>query len=411
MTISQERPMRYRREREKRKKIVKKTYNTLLLSALGTITLVVVSVTYLYIKTNNWSNSYTHQQMTNLAPEYVTDFPDPELANLTHWSNQINELLHEIERSDEKPEDVETVLEDAKDFLKSQKITRGSLFTDVERLKTYVRYYDLVANSIKKPNMDEFKAVYLSVQNLVIASNRDFDKKLVENLNHIIEKYDALINVITHEIPKYGSISGDKFTIYSGVTDLSPLINSLDLVSEFPLMQSLLDVVQKEKGNVTTNNKELQLKTNHENIMKTVNELNGLYVQRSTIKTYKDVVKNGWKVEGSYKDDDKVADLYYNRTKINDSDWIRLDAKPHIEMEKPHVELPPASNNHSNNSDTHSDFTFNFGEHTNDRDQTEGRIRQNLPGSSDHVDPSTTPTTPERPTEPNNHGQDERNSN
>lgn len=337
MTISRERPVRYRRERIKRRKFLTRTYITVLTLSIVAIVMVGMSVMYLYNKTKTWSNSQEHRQLATLAPEYVTNFPDPDLVELSDWSGKVGDAIHQIETNNHKPEGVEQLLTDVNKFVKEKKIKQGTLLDDIKRLQLYVDYYNAVDTAITNPNMEKFKSVYLSLQDNIIKSNRNFDKTLLNNMNSIIEKYDQLNNIVTNEIPKYGTISNDKFTVYNSITDLSPLFNTLKQVSEFPQIKNFINVLEKNASTVTKNNKELALKNSHDEIIKLVNKLNGLYVQRSSIKTYKDVIKNGWKVDGNYKNSDKVVEMRYNGTKINDSDWIRLDITPEIIMEKPTV--------------------------------------------------------------------------
>ena len=56
-------------------------------------------------------------------------------------------------------------------------------------------------------------------------------------------------------------------------------------------------------------------------------------MKRSDVKTYEDVVKNGWSVDGIHKNEDKVIEIVYNGKRVGDSEWIRIDAKPEILME------------------------------------------------------------------------------
>lgn len=338
MTISQGRPIRYRRERAKRHKMFANTYITVLALAIIVVLITFMSITYLYYKTRTWSNSQSHQQLSTLAPEYVTNFPDNDLTELSNWSSHIGEALKETENKNAKPNDVEKLLDDAKEFVKKKDIKSGTLLDDIDRLQIYVDYYNAIETSITNPDIDKFKAVYINIQNIVIKSDRDFDKSLIKNMQDIIGKYDRLANVVNNELPKYGHISGDKFKVNSNVTDLSPLIDSLRSVSEFPPMQTFLDEIERNQSKVVENNKELALKNTHDEIMRLVDKLNGLYIQRSTVQTYKDVVKNGWKVDGTHKDDDKVVEIRYNNSRVNDSDWIRLDIQPEIIMEKSPVD-------------------------------------------------------------------------
>lgn len=392
MTISQGRPIRYRRERAKRHKMFANTYMTVLALALIVVLITCMSITYLYYKTKTWSNSQNHQQLSTLAPEYVTNFPDNDLTELSNWSSRIGEALKKTENKNAKPNDVEKLLNDAKDFVKNKNIKSGTLLDDIDRLQIYVDYYNTIETSITNPDIDKFKAVYINIQNIVIKSDRDFDKSLIKNMQDIIGKYDKLANVVNNEIPKYGHFSGNKFKVNSDVTDLSPLINSLRSVSEFPPMQTFLDEIESNQSKVVTNNKELALKNTHDEIMKLVDKLNGLYVQRSTVQTYKDVVKNGWKVDGTYKDDDKVVEIRYNNSRVNDSDWIRLDIQPEIIMEKPPVDTI-SQNQNANEYSTDNQTTDN---HSINRRSTGDRSINNHPTPSANQSSSTITSTTDK---------------
>ena len=98
-------------------------------------------------------------------------------------------------------------------------------------------------------------------------------------------------------------------------------------------MAELLKAVNAEGGKVLRNNKVLAEQKSYKDFKSLVSELDGLYVKRSDVKTYEDVVKNGWSVDGIHKNEDKVIEIVYNGKRVGDSEWIRIDAKPEILME------------------------------------------------------------------------------
>lgn len=168
----------------------------------------------------------------------------------------------------------------------------------------------------------------------VLEHDRNADKEMVKKLNQIVDEYEALRNVITSIIPEYGMVKGDTLSVPGNVRNLDDLKAQLETVKQFPQMAELLKVVNSEGGSILRNNKVLAEQKAYKEFKSLVSELDGLYVKRSDVKTYEDVVKNGWTVDGIHKNEDKVIEIVYNGKRVGDSEWIRIDAKPEIIMEQ-----------------------------------------------------------------------------
>lgn len=325
---------RYHQQQETRRKAINVTYTAILSLFLVAGLLMVISVVYLYRNTKHWGSSQEKIQMANIEPVYVSDYPDVSSQAFVDMSNKVNTTIKEIETKQKLPSNVNDVIGAANDFTKKHNITSGQLVDDIERLSTYVRYYHFMDTAIMNPNVDTLKELHATLSSYVLANQRDFDQQLLANLNQLVNDYDNLHQFITQTVPAYGEIKDGHFIVPASVTQLDTLLSEANKLLHFPTVKSFADLLTKAKNAIVANNVEHSKHLSYLEFKALMSKLDGLYIQRSSVKTYEDVVKNGWKVEGEHKPTDKVLDIIYHEHKLEPTEWIRMDAKPEITFEE-----------------------------------------------------------------------------
>lgn len=363
MTITEGRMSRYKKKKEHQKKIIGTTFGTLLILGVLTSAILVFSIVRLYIGTKNWNNSMKHLNMSAIAPEYVSDYPSLEKQQYIEMSEKVASTNSKTEKDMKLPTDTDDVLRKADDFVKAKNLKSGTLVDALARLHLYRNYFGFVKSYTTQIDTKTLRDLISELNREVLEHDRSADKEMVTKLNQIVDEYEALRNVITSVIPEYGTVKGDTLSVPGSVRNLDDLKSQLETVKQFPQMAELLKEVNSEGGSILRNNKVLAEQKAYKEFKSLVSELDGLYVKRSDVKTYEDVVKNGWSVDGIHKNEDKVIEIVYNGKRVGDSEWIRIDAKPEIIMEQswtaPSTTESSSSERSSERSSTSSTTTRN----------------------------------------------------
>lgn len=363
MTITEGRMSRYKKKKEHQKKIIGTTFGTLLILGVLTSAILVFSIVRLYIGTKNWNNSMKHLNMSAIAPEYVSDYPSVEKQQYIEMSEKVASTNTKIEKDMKLPTNADDVLKNADEFVKAKNLKSGTLVDALARLHLYRNYFGFVKSYTTQIDTKTLRDLISELNREVLEHDRNADKEMVKKLNQIVDEYEALRNVITSIIPEYGTVKGDTLNVPGSVRSLDDLKSQLETVKQFPQMAELLKVVNSEGGDILRNNKVLAEQKAYKDFKSLVSELDGLYVKRSDVKTYEDVVKNGWSVDGIHKNEDKVIEIVYNGKRVGDSEWIRIDAKPEIIMEQswtaPSTTESSSSERSSERSSTSSTTTRN----------------------------------------------------
>ena len=333
MTITEDRMSRYRKRKAQQRKIVGTTFGTVLIASVLVIAVFIFSIVRLYIGTRTWNNSMKHMKLSEIAPEYVSDYPSLEKQQYIEMSEAVTKTLNKTAQDMKLPADAKLISEKSDAFIKKNNIKSGTLVDATKRLHLYQTYFEYVNNYTTKLDTKTLRGLIGDLNREVLERDRDVDKQMLARLNEIVTEYEALRTVMTAVLPNYGKTDGDTMTVLNNIDDLSEFKKELETVKQFPQIAELLKLVNENGSRIVENNKSLAAQEAYKNIKTMLSQLNGLYVKRSDVKTYEDVVKNGWSVEGSYKNDDKVAEIVYNGRRVEDSEWIRIDAKPQIIME------------------------------------------------------------------------------
>lgn len=334
MTITEGRMSRYKKKKEHQKKVIGTTFGTLLILGVLTSAILVFSIVRLYISTKNWNNSMKHLNMSAIAPEYVSDYPSVEKQQYIEMSEKVSSTNSKIEKDMKLPTNIDDILKDADEFVKAKNLKSGTLVDELARLHLYRNYFGFVKSYTTQIDTKTLRDLIGELNREVLEHDRKADKEMVTKLNQIVDEYDALRNVITSIIPEYGTVKGDILSIRGSVRNFDDLKSQLETMKQFPQIAELLKVVNSDSGTILHNNKVLAEQKDYKEFKSLVSELDGLYVKRSDVKTYEDVVKNGWSVDGIHKNEDKVIEIVYNGKRVGDSEWIRIDAKPEIIMEQ-----------------------------------------------------------------------------
>lgn len=352
MTITEGRVERSRKRKERRWHRLSNTYKIIITLALGVGLLFIFSIFNLYEGTKKWSSSRAHIEMANIDPEYVSDYPNVDTNLFVQMSDSVNGVLKSIETDQKAPDNLGEVLQNAHDFLTKYNITNGHLYYSVVRLELYANYYDFLKIAYSEPDSKKLKDIYVSLSNEVLAHNRESDKSMVETLNGVIAKYDQFNHFISNTLPKYGTVKGDNYEIDPSIQDLSHLLDSASELKEFPVIDTFIGIVNKQRDDIVKNNKSYQEKVSYDAFKSAASKLNGIYVQVSSVKTMEDVIKNGWTVNGHHKNTDKVLEIRYNGNRIDSSDWIRIDLKPEVVLENTIIEVPRTETTQSTQTTT-----------------------------------------------------------
>ena len=352
MTITEGRVERSRKRKERRWHRLSNTYKIIITLALGVGLLFIFSIFNLYEGTKKWSSSRAHIEMANIDPEYVSDYPNVDTNLFVQMSDSVNGVLKSIETDQKAPDNLGEVLQNAHDFLTKYNITNGHLYDSVVRLELYANYYDFLKIAYSEPASKKLKDIYVSLSNEVLAHNRESDKSMVETLNGVIAKYDQFNHFISDTLPKYGTVKGDNYEIDPSIQDLSYLLDSASELKEFPVIDTFIGIVNKQRDDIVKNNKSYQEKVSYDAFKSAASKLNGIYVQVSSVKTMEDVIKNGWTVNGHHKNTDKVLEIRYNGNRIVSSDWIRIDLKPEVVLENTIIEVPRTETTQSTQTTT-----------------------------------------------------------
>ena len=352
MTITEGRVERSRKRKERRWHRLSNTYKIIITLALGVGLLFIFSIFNLYEGTKKWSSSRAHIEMANIDPEYVSDYPNVDTNLFVQMSDSVNGVLKSIETDQKAPDNLGEVLQNAHDFLTKYNITNGHLYDSVVRLELYANYYDFLKIAYSEPDSKKLKDIYVSLSNEVLAHNRESDKSMVETLNGVIAKYDQFNHFISDTLPKYGTVKGDNYEIDPSIQDLSHLLDSASELKEFPVIDTFIGIVNKQRDDIMKNNKSYQEKVSYDAFKSAASKLNGIYVQVSSVKTMEDVIKNGWTVNGHHKNTDKVLEIRYNGNRIDSSDWIRIDLKPEVVLENTIIEVPRTETTQSTQTTT-----------------------------------------------------------
>lgn len=352
MTITEGRVERSRKRKERRWHRLSNTYKIIITLALGVGLLFIFSILNLYEGTKKWSSSREHIEMANIDPEYVSDYPNIDTNLFVQMSDSVNGVLKSIETDQKAPDNLGEVLQNAHDFLTKYNITNGHLYDSVVRLELYANYYDFLKIAYSEPDSKKLKDIYVSLSNEVLAHNRESDKSMVETLNGVIAKYDQFNHFISDTLPKYGTVKGDNYEIDPSIQDLSHLLDSASELKEFPVIDTFIGIVNKQRDDIVKNNKSYQEKVSYDAFKSAASKLNGIYVQASSVKTMEDVVKNGWTVNGHHKNTDKVLEIRYNGNRIDSNDWIRIDLKPEVVLENTIIEVPRTETTQSTQTTT-----------------------------------------------------------
>lgn len=352
MTITEGRVERSRKRKERRWHRLSNTYKIIITLALGVGLLFIFSIFNLYEGTKKWSSSRAHIEMANIDPEYVSDYPNVDTNLFVQMSDSVNGVLKSIETDQKAPDNLGEVLQNAHDFLTKYNITNGHLYDSVVRLELYANYYDFLKIAYSEPDSKKLKDIYVSLSNEVLAHNRESDKSMVETLNGVITKYDQFNHFISDTLPKYGMVKGDNYEIDPSIQDLSHLLDSASELKEFPVIDTFIGIVNKQRDDIVKNNKSYQEKVSYDAFKSAASKLNGIYVQASSVKTVEDVVKNGWVVNGHHKNTDKVLEIRYNGNRIDSNDWIRIDLKPEVVLENTIIEVPRTETTQSTQTTT-----------------------------------------------------------
>ena len=352
MTITEGRVERSRKRKERRWHRLSNTYKIIITLALGVGLLFIFSIFNLYEGTKKWSSSRAHIEMANIDPEYVSDYPNVDTNLFVQMSDSVNGVLKSIETDQKAPDNLGEVLQNTHDFLTKYNITNGHLYDSVVRLELYANYYDFLKIAYSEPDSKKLKDIYVSLSNEVLAHNRESDKSMVETLNGDIAKYDQFNHFISDTLPKYGTVKGDNYEIDPSIQDLSYLLDSASELKEFPVIDTFIGIVNKQRDDIVKNNKSYQEKVSYDAFKSAASKLNGIYVQVSSVKTMEDVIKNGWTVNGHHKNTDKVLEIRYNGNRIDSSDWIRIDLKPEVVLENTIIEVPRTETTQSTQTTT-----------------------------------------------------------
>lgn len=352
MTITEGRVERSRKRKERRWHRLSNTYKIIITLALGVGLLFIFSIFNLYEGTKKWSSSRAHIEMANIDPEYVSDYPNVDTNLFVQMSDSVNGVLKSIEVDQKAPDNLGEVLQNAHDFLTKYNITNGHLYDSVVRLELYANYYDFLKIAYSEPDSKKLKDIYVSLSNEVLAHNRESDKSMVEILNGVITKYDQFNHFISDTLPKYGTVKGDNYEIDPSIQDLSHLLDAASELKEFPVIDTFIGIVNKQRDDIVKNNKSYKEKVSYDAFKSAASKLNGIYVQASSVKTMEDVVKNGWTVNGHHKNTDKVLEIRYNGNRIDSNDWIRIDLKPEVVLENTIIEVPRTETTQSTQTTT-----------------------------------------------------------
>ena len=352
MTITEGRVERSRKRKERRWHRLSNTYKIIITLALGVGLLFIFSIFNLYEGTKKWSSSRAHIEMANIDPEYVSDYPNVDTNLFVQMSDSVNGVLKSIETDQKAPDNLGEVLQNAHDFLTKYNITNGHLYDSVVRLELYANYYDFLKIAYSEPDSKKLKDIYVSLSNEVLAHNRESDKSMVETLNSVITKYDQFNHFISDTLPEYGTVKGDNYEIDPSIQDLSHLLDAASELKEFPVIDTFIGIVNKQRDDIVKNNKSYQEKVSYDAFKSAASKLNGIYVQASSVKTMEDVVKNGWIVNGHHKNTDKVLEIRYNGNRIDSNDWIRIDLKPEVVLENTIIEVPRTETTQSTQTTT-----------------------------------------------------------
>lgn len=338
MTITEDRMSRYQKKKAQQRKIVGTTFGTVLIVSILVIAVFIFSIVRLYIGTRTWNNSMKHMKLSEIAPEYVSDYPSLEKQQYIEMSEAVTKTLNKTTQDMKLPADAKPISEKSDAFIEKNNIKSGTLVDATKRLHLYQTYFEYVNSYKTKLNTKTLRELIGNLNREVLERDRDADKQMLARLNEIVAEYEALRTIVTSVLPNYGKTDGDTMMVLNDIDDLSGFKKELENVKQFPQIAELLKLIDEKGASIVENNKSLAAQETYKNIKTMLSQLNGIYVKRSDVKTYEDVVKNGWSVEGSYKNSDKVVEIVYNGRRVEDSEWIRIDAKPQIIMERAWVQ-------------------------------------------------------------------------
>lgn len=338
MTITEDRMSRYQKKKAQQRKIVGTTFGTVLIVSILVIAVFIFSIVRLYIGTRTWNNSMKHMKLSEIAPEYVSDYPSLEKQQYIEMSEAVTKTLNKTTQDMKLPADAKLISEKSDAFIEKNNIKSGTLVDATKRLHLYQTYFEYVNSYKTKLDTKTLRELIGNLNREVLERDRDADKQMLTRLNEIVTEYEALRTIVTSVLPNYGKTDGDTMMVLNDIDDLSEFKKELENVKQFPQLAELLKLIDEKGASIVENNKSLAAQETYKNIKTMLSQLNGIYVKRSDVKTYEDVVKNGWSAEGSYKNSDKVVEIVYNGRRVEDSEWIRIDAKPQIIMERAWVQ-------------------------------------------------------------------------
>lgn len=346
MTITEGRRDRMKIRQKRRRKLLGLSYGAVITLITLAALILILSLAKLYQDTKVWSNSKSGVVMNTLAPEFASDYPDAKTSHLRQLSIDIAKANDHMLQTMTLPENVD----DLTKKIEGVDVSGGLS----EQIKRFTHYKDLLLfTKTAYENIDtERLGRLISDQNdIMLAQKQEGDDTMLDTLTTILGDYNALNNFIYAVLPNYGTIEGDKWFVYTGVTDLSEVVAQLDMLSQFPYAKSLHQLIASNMEIISTNNKSLAAKTHYDTFKQVEESLSGIYVQVSELATYKDLVKNGWSTKETHNPDDKILEIRYNGYKLEQTDWVKvglgvtfiLEERQKPKREDETISLPPST--------------------------------------------------------------------
>ena len=301
-----------RKERQTSKKPTKQKWyqrtNYLVITLATVVALIpILSIITLYRDTKEWSNSTVTEPLNTLSPEYVLNYPTTDSKQLRELVSETNKYLDKV-MVGETP-DLTELLSKTQKLLEDNKLTSGQLYDNYIRLQQYQNVLSFVNTAYSKPDSSTLSTLLSTQEQYVMNHQRDGDKKLLEKLYSINNDYSSVYYFYTSILPQYGTIEGNKLVVSKNVTGFAELKEYAEVLNKFKTAQTFVTALTKQESSILNNNQALIDYTYYIEMKEKTVGLLDLYTRVSDIKTYADVLKNGWTVPNHPDADAKVLSI------------------------------------------------------------------------------------------------------
>lgn len=332
MSITKSRYQRMKVRTKRKRRIIGTTYGLGLLGVGIAASVMLFSIGHLYVTTKHWGDGQKGINMVMINPEYVSNYPTNQTKTLRQLSGQLTKTLHAV-TVDTLPKETDEVLQQATELLKENQIESGQLVDDTNRLQLYQDLHQYMQNVYSHPDAKKLQGYMNQLQNMITAHDRKLDKNWMAKCQQVVTTYIAYNNTI-QALSQYGSIKDGVYTIPLESSSMTPLIKQLEAVQGFPGVKSIIKQLKENEQKINQNQKQNHEQVAYYTFKALLKRIDGIYVQVSSVKTYQDVIKNGWSVEGTYLPDDKVEAILVDGQVLQPTDWLKLSVKPEIVMQE-----------------------------------------------------------------------------